>query len=231
MKNIRLLLTALAAMLATNVVNAENKIAFVTTAASLADLQANGDDDEKAAATWFAAEYPAPTGTILSTSDAGNWDLSQYAAVWIAIDRVGIGDGLPSVLTEGTVLNKMKNYYQAGGNLLLTNHATRYLVNLERTTRFPGIKGDGAGSDNTEVWGVNTIIGSSYDHSEDFLYEGMTPDLTEGTSKKVYNLIGSGYKEDHNSMWDLTTFSYSGDPNIVVNFETENNATVLATWQ
>jgi hypothetical protein len=32
-------------------------------------------------------------------------------------------------------------------------------------------------------------------------------------------------------MWDLTTFSYSGDPNIVVNFETENNATVLATWQ
>ena len=210
---------------------AQQKAAFITSAASLAELQASGDDDEKAAATWFAAQYPSPAGTILSTQNARDWDLSQYSVIWIAIDRVGIGNDLPSDFTNPVVVDKIRNYYQSGGNLLLTNHATRYLLNLGRTTRFPGIWGDGAGFSNADTWGINTVIGSIYDHSASFLYQGMNIDFIEGASKKVYNLIGAGYKEDHNSMWDLNAFGYSGIPNTVANFENENNATVLATWQ
>ncbi|GHT11744.1 hypothetical protein FACS189432_05640 [Bacteroidia bacterium] len=209
-------------------VNAQNKAAILSTYTSLSDLQINGDDDEYEAANWFVNTYG---GDFLSTADVAARDLSQYKVLWIAIDRVGTGNGLPNELTATGVLNKIKTYYQAGGNLLLTNHATRYLVNLGRTTRLPGISGEGTGSTNTDDWGVNSVIGSSYDHSGDFLYAGMTPNFTEGTSKKVYNLIASGYKEDHNSMWDLNAFDYTGNPNIVVNFETENNATVLGTWQ
>jgi hypothetical protein len=218
---------------AANVMNAQTvtpKAAFVSTYSSLSDLQTNGDDDEYAAAAWLVNTYG---GAFLPVSqiEAGTVNLSVYNVLWIAIDRVGIGNGLPSELTTNVVLPAIKNYYQSGGNLLLTNHATRYLVNLERTARFPGISGDGAGGNNGDDWGTNSIIGSSYDHSVDFLYAGMATDFTEGTAKKVYNLIGSGYKEDHNSMWDLNAFGYDGNPNIVVNFETENNATVLGTWQ
>ena len=45
-------------------------------------------------------------------------------------------------------------------------------------------------------------------------------------------LIGPGWKEDHNSMWDLNSYGYTvpEGSNTVKVFEAENNATVLATW-
>jgi hypothetical protein len=91
-------------------VNAQNKAAIKSTYTSLSDLQINGDDDEYEAANWFVNTYG---GDFLSTADVAARDLSQYKVLWIAIDRVGTGNGLPNELTAIGVLNKIKtvNYF------------------------------------------------------------------------------------------------------------------------
>ena len=46
-------------------------------------------------------------------------------------------------------------------------------------------------------------------------------------------MVGSGKKENHNSMWDLNTYGYevTENTNTVALFEEENDCEVLATWQ
>ena len=63
-----------------------DKVVMVGSYASYEELQANGDDDEKAAAEWFN-NYG---GKYVSTAEIadGTADLSNYQAIWIAIDRV-----------------------------------------------------------------------------------------------------------------------------------------------
>ncbi|GHT08999.1 hypothetical protein FACS189426_06090 [Bacteroidia bacterium] len=210
------------------------KYAFVTTYNDLADITTNADDDEKAAALWFAAQYPT-NGDILSVTNVATTDLSQYNVIWIMIDRVGTLV-LPASLTDASVVTALTDYYKNGGNLFLSTHATQYLVNLGRiaANRVPGIKGDGNGGDNADIWGVNANIGLAYNHFEHPLFAEL-PTITFDELAPPHPgiaLIGAGHKEDHNCMWDLNSYGYtSTNGNIVRDFEVENTAVVLGTWQ
>ena len=134
------------------------KFAFVTTYESLEALNATGDDDEIAAANWFVSTYP--TGTILPVSKVKDFsvDLTKFSVIWVHIDRVGTG-ALPSVLKDAKVIANLKNYYQTGGSLLLSIHATQLVSSLGRTTRKPGIIGAGSGGVGTDTWTTNPNIG------------------------------------------------------------------------
>lgn len=203
------------------------KYAFVTTYASVNAIE---DDDEIAAAQWFQTKYAA-NGVVLSTNDIANADLSQYKVIWVHVDRVGTG-ALPAQLTANSVLDKLKNYYQSGGNLILTTHATQYIADLGRipSNRKPGIIGAGSGTSNSDIWSINVNIGMVYDYSEHPLFHGLNtiPDYGHPTIP----LIGAGFKEDHNCMWDLNSYGYApaNGSNVVLSFEEENSATVMATW-
>ena len=41
---------------------------------------------------------------------------------------------------------------------------------------------------------------------------------------------GPGLREDHNCMWDLNAYSFSREPNVIVNWEDATNSSVLAVW-
>jgi len=210
------------------------KFAFITTYESLEALQANGDDDEIAAANWFVSTYP--TGTILPLSSVKDFsvNLYQFSVIWVHIDRVGTG-ALPSAIRDAKIIANLQSYFKNGGNLLLSTHATQLVFSLGRTTRKPNIIGAGTGSDGTDTWTINPNIGGIYDHLSHPIYEGATysSEFNLNVSNPTIPLIGPGNREDHNSMWDLNAFGYSipaDGPNVVKAFETENTAVVLATW-
>lgn len=199
---------------------------MVITYESISDIE---DDDELAAATWFANTYA--DGVIIPVSAIKNntIDLSGFGVLWIQIDRIGTG-ALPASLLDNDVKTAINNYHKNGGGLLLTNHATQYISELGRTTRKPGIIGAGNGGTGSDHWAFNFNLGMTYDQGSHAIYKGLTKD-TQYFGHPTIALIGPGYREDHNSMWDLNSYPYTvaGD-NVVDKFQKENNATVLATW-
>lgn len=194
------------------------------------------DDDEQASARWFQANYP--TGEIFTPSMITSIDLSEFAVIWIHIDRVGIGlgwDRLPATLISDEVMAALVQYYKEGGNLFLCNHATQLILPLGRLAdnRAPGIFGDGEGGTGDDIWTINANIGLQYDRSTHAAFQGMSIS-NQYDDHESFPLIGPGQREDHNCMWDLNSFDfpalYPDAENIVKAFEMENEAVVLATW-
>lgn len=218
--------------------SSSKKVAFLSSYSDLATLQANGDDDEAAAANWLVNTYG---GTFLSTASVTSIDvLDDYDAIWVAIDRVGLQQGSVNLPVEYTALfDILEDYSKNGGNLLLTNHATSIVAAIGRTTRQPGIFGSGAGGDNGDIWGLNVIIGSGSvpyyaDHRTHEFFDGIA--FEEGipnTHCEIIPLVTNGYKEDHNCMWDLNSFGYTvpEGSNTVAMYEAEADCEVLGTWQ
>lgn len=218
--------------------SSSKKVAFLSSYSDLATLQANGDDDEAAAANWLVNTYG---GTFLSTASVTSIDvLDAYDAIWVAIDRVGLQQGSANLPAEYTALfDILEDYSKNGGNLLLTNHATSIVAGIGRTTRQPGIFGSGAGAENADVFAMNVIIGSGSqpyyaDHRTHEFFDGITfEEGISGTHCEVLPFLASGYKEDHNCMWDLNSFGYTvlEGSNTVAMYEQEADCEVLGTWQ
>ena len=234
----RIYLTICTTLLSSLFVMAESKVGmFVenSTASNLTSL------DERAALNWFKTAYPE--GKVYTPSTISDLSKNDVNVLWVAIDRIGIAEGwnnLPSVFTSTTAINALKSYVQAGGNLLLTNHATQLAVALGRTTYAPNIFGSGEGAQNPDVWGCNAIIGYSgsnrYDHTAHAIFKGLASEnRTEdnNVTHPYFPFEGAGHKGDHNCMWDLNSPSYGlvDNPNKVKNFEDNTNSTVLGTWQ
>ena len=200
------------------------KYVFITTYDNIESIE---DDDEKAAATWFSLFNS--NGDIITTSGIKNneVDLSQYKVIWLHIDKENGTGAIPSIFKDSNVKTKLTDYYKQGGNLLLTVHATQYIVDLGRTTRRPSRIGAGPSNFNADIWSINPNIGMTYNYITHPVYAGLSTNNTIYTHTTI-PLIGSGQKEDHNSMWDLNSYGYSG--NVVNDFEVENNARVIGTW-
>lgn len=193
------------------------------------------DDDEQASARWFQKEYP--DGEIITPAMLTSINLTEFAVIWIHLDRIGVGLGwerLPASLVSDEALAALKSYYKEGGNLFLCNHATQLIVPMERIAadRKPGIFGDGGGGSGDDIWVINANIGLQYDHQSHPAFNGLSKATPFGYD--AFPLIGPGMREDHNCMWDLNAYGfpslYPNAENPVKAFEEENSAVVLATW-
>ena len=216
----------------------EIKIAMLIGYESVAEIE---DDDEKAAAEWFEANIP--NGTILTPTAILNINPNEYTALWVHVDRVGINPGwenLPAPFNNENVLEALRAYTAAGGNLLLTVHATQLTVALGiiPDNLKPGLFGNGSGAENADIWGINPIIGSGdtppySDNSEHPAFEGIDFNSEVYATHAFAPLIGAGVKEDHNCMWDLNSYGFAvpSGSNTVAVFEEETNSKVLGTWQ
>lgn len=212
---------------------ASGKVGYLISYNDVADIE---DDDEQASARWFRANFP--TGEVITPSMVTTIDLSEFAVIWIHIDRIGIGmgwDRLPAALISDEAIAALTGYYKQGGNLFLSNHATQLTIPLGRlaANRAPGIFADGEGGTGDDVWTINANIGLEYDRSTRPVFAGMTVS-NQYADHESFPLIGPGQREDHNCMWDLNSYGFPGlypdAKNVVDAFEAENNAVVLATW-
>ncbi len=192
------------------------------------------DDDEYAAAEWFKANVT--NGVILTPADLANINPDDYCTIWVMIDRLGIGVGwekLPSTLITNDAIAALGNYLKEGGNLLLTNHATQLLSPIGRIDEqyAPGIFGDGTGGSGTDIWAFNANIGSNmspnYDRRSHQIFSGLS--TCAQFEHETFPLIGPGMREDHNCMWDLNSYGFTGI-NPVVSFEETTNSAILGTW-
>lgn len=148
----------------------------------------NNNPQESTAAKWFTQTYPE--GTIITPSQTNMIDTEKLDAIWIHIDRVGLGLGfgnLPEEFKNETVMNALKKYVKEGGNLYLSKFSTQMVHELDRIPAeyAPGIFGDGDGGPGTDVWCVNAFLGSMqlglpepdydqvYDHTVHAIYTNL----------------------------------------------------------
>ncbi len=211
---------------------AETKVAYLIDCASADQLT---DDDEIAAVKWFQSNYPK--GDVLSPERWAELTPEVYGAVWIHIDRTDMGAGvanLPASYTHADNVAAVAGYLASGGNILLTKHATQLITAYGRTTYAPGIYGDGAGGEGTDIWTMNAVIGSGqatkYDRRGHDIFKGLDKGTFNDYPHESYPMEGPGLREDHNCMWDLNSYGFTGGANVVEAFESEATATVLATW-
>lgn len=215
-------------------VNAQ-KVGFLGNANSINELK---DLDEWKAARWLVTEYG---GEYIPLSDIESIDLFQYSVIWIHIDR---WDGIPDVY-EGFKNKKhiLQDYYKKGGNLFLSVHAVNLLDDLGRIDYAPDICDAEKGGYNPDIWSINPVYGINcsgnnpiLDRSGDNVFKGMKSTTLKELNKiefKIYPLLGSGYKENHNCFWSMTVSDHPIMNEVkqkVIYWEDRYDATVLGTW-
>lgn len=169
------------------------RVAYLGVAAS---IDAIIDDDERASAAWFVANFP--TGDYLTFNEIKNGaDLSQYRVLWWHYDSQTGDATLPAISRNADVVAAITEFHMNGGGLLLNTHAVQYLWTIGRITdQFPVVVGAGAGGQNPDVWAANVNIGGAYDKTNHPIHQGLAWYDEDG--RKLIPLIGNGWKEDHN---------------------------------
>lgn len=217
-----------------------SKVAMLLPSNNDSDL----DDDELAAKKWFVQTY-GDNGTVFTPATLTSLNPSQYAALWIQIDRVGLEmgpDKLPADIIANGVVDNLSAYLKTGGNVFLTKHATQLISSLGRIAEQygPHLFGSGEGGEGTDIWTTNAVIGSNcdpkYDHRSHAAFAGLevlpANDPVNMYDHDSFPLEGPGFREDHNCMWDLNSYGFTpaDGVNVVDAFEKKTSSVVLATW-
>lgn len=201
-------------------------IGFLGTAANAAGIT---EDDEKAAAEWFFDNYDNGKYISFDAVKNGEVDLNDFRVLWWYNDSER---DLPAISHEATVLNKMKEYYQNGGNLLFNGYACGYFWTMGRLTNtYNMVIGDGLGFENNDVWSIGASIGT-HDMTTHPIYKGISF-ISDADGYKWVPVIGAGYREDHNYvMVDIAQYHGYGnaDENAYTSFTTSNNVKYLGVW-
>lgn len=182
------------------------------------ELISNGDDDEACAWLWLKAEYPAASfiyfGDITSAKT-----LDPYRVLFWMRDLEDRPENevfeMPETVSNATPY--VKEWYAAGGNLLLWSHATAYVGTLGRLPIEDLRNNDksiglGRGGWNPDVWmmAVQLYPGSKFkkDHSTHPIFKGM--DVIENDRTKLIPFKGAGWTEDHNCLFFNLPSLYTG---------------------
>lgn len=197
--------------------------AFAQATAKVAFLSLGGaQTSETNAKDWFNNTYVTPSGETkeVITSLA---DLSNYKALWIHIDRKGLEKGVEN-LPEYSMFNTdaFRNWVKNGGRLLLTAHATQLVsvIGGNIATYAPNEFSNGNGGPNSDTWGVNPH--NQYRHP-------IFKDLPNKIDDAWYPLVGDGFKQDHNCLWNL--YDDGGYNKGADDFERDTHSRILGTWE
>lgn len=214
------------------------KMGFLLLASDYSQLP---DDDERAAAAWFADQ---PNAVFVSTSDIASLQPDEMPVLWIMVDRVGLPMGwknLPGGLSSDATIQALKGYSAKGGSLYLSSMATQLTVPLGycAADMAPEVYGNGDGGQGTDVWTINPHLGwdfrngsdqGYYDRSSHPVYKGLTLEDPNNWGMTGLPLIGPGQREDHNCLWDCNRYGKGKYADVIKNFEMVTNSQVLATW-
>lgn len=226
------------ATVSTKIPYIEPRMGYLMTAASISGLP---DDDERAAATWFASQ---PKADLIFPADLAGLDPDLVSVLWIEIDRVGLPLGwrnLPSQITSAEAIAALKEYSANGGSIYLSGMATQLAVPLGFVPEnmAPTVFGNGEGGSGDDVWTINPFLGVDfknggsqgyYDRSQHAIFKDMTLEDPNGWGLPAFPLIGPGQREDHNCLWDCNLYGRGAYADVIANFEATTGSLVLATW-
>lgn len=187
---------------------------------------ADDNNDEIANAYNWALDKYKEKAAYIPFSDLSDEAIETAVAMWFHLEAPG-GKMLPEDAT-GSALDVVNNFYKGGGNLLLSRHATQYLVNLGRISSdwAPTDGGDGMDSfDNPDDWGqANAFSDKFADGNEDHpMFEGLeTKEVTfDGFTYDALMYIDGGSKRDNAHFW----FSYNIE-GMKAEFDTDGDGTI-----
>ncbi len=180
------------------------KMAYLMTAESIAQLP---DDDERAAATWFAAQENAE---LIQPSQIADLDADIYPVIWIEIDRVGLPLGwenLPVEITNDATIAALRQYTANGGSFYLANMATQLTVPLGFVpdNMAPTVYGNGDGGSGDDVWVINPYLGwdfrngsdqGFYDRTAHAIFKDLVLEDPNGYGYDNLPLIGPGQRNE-----------------------------------
>lgn len=170
-----------------------------------------------------------------------------------------LSGAIPASAQAESVVSAFKQWHAAGGDFVLAGHGTQYLNQLDRLPAdgdkpysengwAPRIYGSGDGFENPDQWGINvnlnvndieTVSTADWDRSSHPILSGTTAsdvaNPVEGTTYAhvVIPLIAAGYKEDHNSMWDINAAPITDHVDAfdkADKWEAAMEATIIGTW-
>lgn len=189
---------------------------------------ANLSDETQNAYNWALTTY-GNKAKYISFADLTQDDLDAASAIWWhyvnTVDRT-----FPTSAT-GSKKDMIKAWYEGGGNLLLTTHATGYLVELGRLTAEWGPTDGGLGngvSDNPDDWGVGYTLNDQYDGGQNAnhaAFQGITPkEVTfDGITYNAMMLIDGGSKRDGAWFWFANNIQ-----GVIANFDTDGSGAIEA---
>ena len=184
-------------------------IGFLSIYATPEELVANGDDDEASAWLWLHETYPTAQYVPFTTITDGSVIEPFRVLFWLRdLENVSEADvwNMPANVQAATPV--IRNWYKAGGSLLLWSHATVYAGHLGRLS-LDDMKGNdhafgfGPGGINNDVWRMAVELYPDHkfkkDHSSHPIYKGLEVETTADT--KLIAFKGPGWTEDHNCLY------------------------------
>lgn len=178
--------------------NADKPIAFLGVYASKNEIT---NADEMAAANWFFANYAKGEYVSLDAVKNGTANLSKYSTIWWHEDAT---QTLPNLAFDAAVVTAIKAYRAAGGNLLLSTFASRWIEALGIVPAFKGpnnVFGDAIGSqwkENNNNWGVSV----NKDQASHPLFAGL-PLASDKSYPVIYLLDKFSFRLNHCSWWKV----------------------------
>ncbi|MCD9017152.1 DUF4960 domain-containing protein [Parachryseolinea silvisoli] len=215
------------------------KVAFIGLAPDVASIT---EPDTKAAALWAQDQY-GTNFKYLSFSQINETAVSDVKVIFWYFDDTGVDrNAIIPDAAKGDALTTLTNWYKAGGSFVFSCYATQYVTLLGRipNSYAPVIYGNGIGGSNPDYWGLNAGTGLTADRTSHAIYANLTTTQTSNPvavppgsyGHDIFPLIDGGYKEDHNSMWDLNVIAeLNGAPSKGAAFETNTQSIILGTWQ
>lgn len=182
------------------------KVAFLSTAASINDLT---NPDELAAWNWLKNDNPEAQFISFNGIKSGATDISSFTVIWWHEDNT---QDLPAIAFDATVLNALKNYYNNGGSFLLTCFGARYVEALGIVPAGKGPNnsfGDPRGNQWIEAtwsWGI-----SFKGHESHPAFAGLTL-TTDKPFATAYLLANGTYRLNHTAQWFVPDWGGYGTP-------------------
>ncbi len=184
-------------------------IGFLSVYATPEQLVADGDDDEASAWLWLHEQYPSAQFVPFTSIISVNVIEPYRVLFWLRdLENVSESDvwNIPADVQAATPF--IREWYKAGGSLLLWSHATVYAGHLGRIS-LDEMKGNdhafgfGGGGINNDVWKMAVELNPDHkfkkDHSSHPIYKGLEVETTPDT--KLIAFKGPGWTEDHNCLY------------------------------
>lgn len=179
-------------------------------------------EHERKAKEWLVTTYGTDNVSTKKPSELTGTLKDSYDVIWV------MNDGSETISITGDNLTALTNFVKAGGNLVLTNMATPLVAQIGRIESKYEDMGTNNG-DRGGVKGINPNVGSTYDHSGDALYSGVT----SGEYGYGHNIVPLSNSYTYAKFWDMneTKYGLAANPNKIRDFENKTNSTVLGTWE
>ena len=221
----------------------ENRIAFLSLYTTPEQLIAEGDDDEACAWLWMHETFPK--AVFLPFEQIGEHTLdSMRVLFWLRDVETGKIEDVTTIPESAmTAAPFIREWYIAGGNIILWGHAVLYIETLGRlpegtytAPKHEWICGCGRGNLDMGHWlmSVQLFPGRKFkkDHATHPLFKGIS--IYTDNDIRGFMVKGPGWTEDHNCVFfnypsEITRRSWQAEICYTL-LKDYYGITPLATW-